>query len=347
MKTWNGYQKGVNLGGWFSQCEYSKEHFDSFITEKDFEVIAGWGADHVRLPIDYNLVEQERADGSINYLEEGFDYISRAYEWARQNNLNIIIDLHKTAGYSFDAGEKQEGFFESETLQERFYCLWEELAKRFGNQGSSLAFELLNEVTDKEYMETWKKISLTCIDRIRKIAPDVDILLGGYWNNSVEAVADLPTPPDSHIIYNFHCYEPLIFTHQGAYWAEGMPVDYRMAFDQTIEEYFRLTREIQPNWVAPIQTAETLDGPMDSRFFEALFAQAIATAGQRDVALYCGEYGVINRATPEDTLKWYQAIHPVFEKYGIGRAAWSYREMDFGLSDDHLKHTIAKLVPYL
>ena len=126
-----------------------------------------------------------------------------------------------------------------------------------------------------------------------------------------------------------------------------MPADYRMTFDHTIQDYFRLTKELQPNWIAPIRAAETLDGPMDSRFFEALFAQAIATARQRDVALYCGEYGVINRATPEDTLKWYQAVHPVFEKYGIGRAAWCYRSMEFGLSDEHTAGIVDKLVPYL
>jgi hypothetical protein len=26
----------------------------------------------------------------------------------------------------------------------------------------------------------------------------------------------------------------------------------------------------------------------------------------------------------------------VFEKYGIGRAAWTYKEMDFGLSDERM-----------
>lgn len=347
MKVWKGYQKGINLGGWFSQCEYSKEHFDAFITEKDFKVIADWGADHVRLPIDYNLIEQEQEDGSISYLEEGFAYIAQAVNWAQKYGLNLLIDLHKTAGYSFDAGEKQEGFFESEALQERFYRLWEELARRFGNEGPFLSFELLNEVTDKAYMETWKRVCLTCIRRIRAIAPSVDILIGGYWNNSVEAVPDLPCPPDEHIIYNFHCYEPLVFTHQGAYWADGMPSDYRMHYDQTIAEYFRLTRKLQPDWIAPIQSAEVLEGSMDSRFFKTLFQSAIATAKERNVALYCGEYGVIDRAAPEDTLKWYQAIHPVFEQYGIGRAAWSYRGMDFGLCDSHLAGTIDQLVKYL
>lgn len=37
MKTWKGYQKGVNLGGWFSQCDYSEDRFNNFITEDDLK----------------------------------------------------------------------------------------------------------------------------------------------------------------------------------------------------------------------------------------------------------------------------------------------------------------------
>ena len=68
MKTWKGYQKGVNLGGWFSQCDYSEDRFNNFITEDDFKELTSWGLDHLRLPVDYNLVETE--DGQ--YKEEGF-----------------------------------------------------------------------------------------------------------------------------------------------------------------------------------------------------------------------------------------------------------------------------------
>ena len=31
MKIFNGYMHGINLGGWFSQCDYSKERYDHFI----------------------------------------------------------------------------------------------------------------------------------------------------------------------------------------------------------------------------------------------------------------------------------------------------------------------------
>ena len=61
------------------------------------------------------------------------------------------------------------------------------------------------------------------------------------------------------------------------------------------------------------------------------------------MALYCGEYGVIDLADPEDTVKWYQAIHEVFEEYGIGRAAWTYRDMDFGLEGAHYREVLKEI----
>ena len=75
--------------------------------------------------------------------------------------------------------------------------------------------------------------------------------------------------------------------------------------------------------------------------------EAVRVASERDVALYCGEYGVINLATAEDSLKWYKMICSVFDKYGIGRAAWTYKEMDFGLVDEHMKPVIDELLTVL
>ena len=54
MKKFIGYQKGINFGGWFSQCDYSKETYDNFITEDDFKKVSTWNIDHIRLPIELN-----------------------------------------------------------------------------------------------------------------------------------------------------------------------------------------------------------------------------------------------------------------------------------------------------
>ena len=55
-----GFYRGVNLGGWMSQCDYSDERLSGFITEADFARIRSWGFDHVRIPIDYNVIRTAR-----------------------------------------------------------------------------------------------------------------------------------------------------------------------------------------------------------------------------------------------------------------------------------------------
>ena len=312
-----GFSRGVNLGGWMSQCDYSPERLEGFIREEDIARIAGWGLDHVRLPVDYNVLEAE--DGSA-YLEEGFARIRRAQEWCEKYGLNLVIDLHKTAGFSFDDGEQETGFFSSEAYQERFCRLWEQIASRCGGSPEHIAFELLNEVTDPAFMDTWNRVADACVARIRKIAPNHLILIGGYHNNSAHAVPALDPPADDRVIYNFHCYEPLRFTHQGAYWVREMDPAFRLSFD----------------------AAEI---PED--YFDQLFAPALEAARKNGTSLYCGEYGVIDRADPEDTVRWFRMIHDAFERHGIARCVWSYREMDFGLTDPRLDGVRANLIRLL
>ena len=313
----NGFTRGVNLGGWMSQCDYSPDRLNGFITKKDIETIASWGLDHVRLPVDYNVLENREG---TEYLAEGFERINRAAAWCAEAGLNLVIDLHKTAGFSFDDGEREDGFFSNEAFQERFYRLWEEIARRCAGSPKQIAFELLNEVTDPGFMDTWNRVADQCVARIRGIAPEHLILIGGYHNNSAHAVPALNPPADGRVIYNFHCYSPLHFTHQGAPWVRDMDPAFRESFEEAA---------------------------IPADFFEKEFAPALEAAKRNGTELYCGEYGVIDRAQPEDTVKWFRMIHDTFEKHGISRCAWSYKQMDFGLSDARLDGVRDELIRLL
>ena len=302
MKKNLGINRGVNLGGWLSQCDYSADRLNNFIKEEDFAVIASWGLDHVRIPVDFNVLEDEKG----GYDAPGWERIDWALDLCEKHGLKTVFDLHKTAGFSFDPGHHESGFFESEKYQERFYRLWEEIARRYGTLHDRLVFELLNEVTDASYIDTWNRVVAECIRRIRVIAPDSYILVGSYHNNSAPAVKDLAAPADAKVLYNFHCYDPIEYTHQGAYWVDFLDRNARVPFDAS-----GVTEE----------------------FFEKHFAPALETAAKYGMGLYCGEYGVIDIVSPEDAVKWFKVINKVFEKYGIARAVWSYREMDFGIAD--------------
>ena len=89
MREFKGYYRGVNLGGWLSQCgrNYNKEHYDTFIREKDFEIIRSWGLDHVRVPVDAEVIQEE--NGALK--EDGLAYLDSCMEWCQKYGLKQFI----------------------------------------------------------------------------------------------------------------------------------------------------------------------------------------------------------------------------------------------------------------
>lgn len=342
MRTFEGYRKGINLGGWISQSSLEKAHMDTFITEKDIEKIAGMGMDHVRLPIDFEVIEDEKGQEK----PEGYQYIDNCISWCKKNRLHMILDLHKTAGYVFDDAENCVDFFHSKELQERFQNLWRRLSKRYGKEADMLAFEILNEVVDSAMKDIWNDLAEDTIRIIREHAKDTWILIGGTRNNSIVSIPELRKPYDDKIVFNFHCYEPLIFTHQAAYWVPGMEPDYCLDYPMTTGEYLEETRKHIAESFAELLAS--MDSDLNgSAFFMEYFKEAVAIAEKYDVPLYCGEYGVIDRADPKATLRWFKDINKAFEEYGIARAAWNYKEKDFGLTDEHYAEVFEEVIQYL
>ena len=299
-----GFYKGINLGGWLSQCDYSAERLDGFIGEEDFRRIAGWGLDHVRLPVDYEVVQRD--DGSM--IEEGLKRIDRALGWAEKYGLHTVLDLHKTRGFSFSPRATEKGCFENGTYQRFFYAAWECFAKRYAPLGGGIMFDLLNEITLREYLEPWKAISREARDRIRARAPEALILLGSYNWNSAGTVPELPAPYDARVAYTFHFYDPHDFTHQGAHWEAGQ-------------------RDISKRFTYAESGAS-------QESMEAIVAPAVRKAAEEKAGLYCGEYGVIDVVPPAEAVKWFRDVHAVFEKHGVSRSLWNYKGKDFGFLDE-------------
>ena len=347
MRKFEGFQKGVNLGGWISQFDScDKAHFDSFITGEDIRNIASLGFDHVRVPVDYILLEEE--DGTPK--EDGFRYLELCREWCAEYGLHMLIDLHECYGYSFDPlkkGMDRERFFYDSDLQERFLNLWRKIAERFAPYPEQVAFEPLNEVVLQEVADAWNRIASTWIHMMRTIAPDSWLVVGGVCYSSVTSVPLLDIPLDEKIVYNFHCYEPIVFTHQGAYWVENMPKDFRIGYPEKMKTYQDIDRRfgLSENLSAGVFQIDIPQIGPD--FFEAIFAPAVQKAKEDHVPLYCGEYGVIDLADNRCALRWLKDIHTVMNRYEIGRALWNYKEKDFGFVGENFSQIRQQFIDVL
>lgn len=326
--VFEGFQNGVDLGGWISQFDaFDEVHFDTFITESDIRNIKNMGFDHVRVPVDYIVLQDDEG----NLKEKGFQHLEDCRRWCENYGLNMIIDLHECYGYSFDPLKDMDRkkFFFDKDLQERFLSLWRVIAERFRDYPDQVAFEPLNEVVLMEVKDAWNDLASRYIRMMREAAPDSYLIIGGVCYNNVNTVKLLDVPVDNKVVYNFHCYDPMIFSHQGAYWIDGMPHDFRIGYPKTLGDY----KSAADSTDADLNSYPDLpqDKVIGEWFFDMIFEPAIRKAEEDGVTLYCGEYGVIDLAAAEERERWIKDITAAFKKHGIGHALWNYKEKDFGL----------------
>lgn len=322
------YYRGINLGGWLSQCPKDKAHYDSFITEEDIKVIKASGFDHVRIPFDYDLLEQDHAPYA--YGAEGLGYIKQALQWCIKHGLNMVLDLHKAPGYSFDTPEENQ-LFGNDVLQDRMVKLWVFLAKELRDYRECLVFELLNEIVEPD-SSRWNKLANLTIAAIRQIDEERYIIVGGNHYNAVSQLKNLELPEDKRLIYNFHFYEPFFVTHQKAGWSTRMvqynrnleyPGQY-IALEAFLEEY--------PEQYDAVQ--HLLKEEINLEAMKSYFMPAITFLKEKQVPLYCGEFGVIALASMATRENWHKDIMDLLGTHHIGGAVWSYKGMDFEIFKD-------------
>ncbi len=322
-------QIGVNLGGWLSQYPaYDHRHFKTFIRAGDIERIADWGMDHVRLPVDYPVLEDDDRPGF--YQESGFDYIESCLEWCGSNELRLILDLHKAPGYAFDALD-ESSLFGSRPLQERFLGLWEEIARRFaGRMDDRLAFELLNEIVLPD-SEPWNALVREAAARIRAFDPQRLIVIGGNHYNAADELKNLALLDDPNVLYTFHFYSPIVVTHQKAPWIPAL-VEYDRDVEYPgeapgLESFLRL----HPEHFALLGKDAGIY--FDQNHLSAMLQPAVDFSQRTGQPVYCGEFGVYERAAMSTRLNWTRDFVALLNEYHIGRAIWTYKALDFGLVD--------------
>lgn len=330
MKT-NSFLRGVNLGGWLSQCENRRghAHYGTFITKADIKRIAGWGMDHVRLPIDVS--EFAKPDDTLN--EEVMPYIDRALDWCFSCGLNVQLDMHKAPGHDLANGDCNPLYFD-DALQARFFTLWQRIARRYLHCGNELRFELLNEPTTRNSYAV-SRLMHRAIQSVRQVDSQRVIVACGSRYDHVDHLSKVLVDDDPNVLYTFHFYEPEMFTNQGWAQAHGLPhpgyegkLHYPGELDG-LAEHVRTHPESADTW------GRYLGRKNDLANLQDYFAQAADFMQWTGKRLYLGEFGITCYADESDRCKWVGDVIRLAEAHGIGWCYWNYKEMDYGLVDIH------------
>lgn len=352
MRKIDGLLRGMGIGGWLTNYKrfnvLSKErrmiltigdmeHFDSYITESDVAYIASLGMDHIRLGFD-QLVLEERP---FFYRQGIVEILHQFVDWCHKYHLRAVLNLHKAVGNYCDALD-EKGLMQSPGLQERFIALWLKLEDEFAAD-ADVAFELLNEVVNAT-AEEWNSLAERTIHALREKNPDRLIIVGGIeWNNP-KGLEKLQVFDDDRVIYTYHCYEPLEFTHQqGVLNADTLFYNRKMPYPCEDVERYREYRRLLYGEEKPYEALERMDIAYLRQYMQPAFD---FISRNPDKILWCGEFGTIRHANTVWRENWMRDMIRVLQEYDIPYCVWNYLSTPndgnrFSLVDDDSRHILS------
>ena len=311
---------GINLSEWFAQVYdpkgYTKEHFETWTTAQDIALIKAMNFDHVRLSVNPQPMFRWNQADSIpaDYLA----YLYAAVKMILDQGLAVIIDLHP------DSDFKQK-LVADDSFIEQFEDFWRSLARHYSSTNPDLVFfEILNEPEFRDRYR-WEGVQSRLAAAIREGAPAHTIIVAGAnWSSDSELLFIEPLR-DLNIIYNFHFYDPHIFTHQGATWTTNFQHYLSDLPYPSTPENVRVAANLIPDAVNRIQAIRYGFDHWNRARIDTEFDE-VADWGKRwSVALTCNEFGVYRRtANAQSRAAWLSDVRSSLEQHGIGWTMWDY-----------------------
>lgn len=280
------FLRGVNLGGWLMMEGYilhgrniseksvkaemirrygkkETDNFtnafrDNFIKEKDFRNIASLGFNCIRLPFNHKLIENQDKKFSIN--KSGIKLLKKAVSWCKKYNIYCILDMHAAPGsQNQDWHSDSDGemfLWKDKKRQERYFRLWEVLARVFKNDETVAGYDILNEpVIKTNGRKILRPFYKEAVKRIRAVDNKHIIFLeGNIWSQRPE---DIGEPFGANLCYSVHFYPPLDFTfnfHRGLKYPGRINREYWNI--NKVERILKTYRDYSKKWNVPVFVGE-------------------------------------------------------------------------------------------
>lgn len=232
--------KGCNIGNWFSMEMWMLHLYDNkirdqytfenvltsrfgyqekerlmdvfranWITDKDFEIIKSFGMNCVRLPVYYQLIEDD--NNHMHIKPNAFKWLDYALDAAEKQGIYTIICLHGAAGGQSKMGhcgrEDFNQFWHNESYKKRTFWLWQQIAERYKDRACVAGYDLLNEPWDIDISEQLKAFD-SIYEAIRTVDNKHIIFIQGH-----DSIKEMGNPADrnwGNVVYSLHRY-PGIF----------------------------------------------------------------------------------------------------------------------------------------
>ena len=288
----------------FNLLEKFNADYPKPFVESDFEWMADWGFNFVRLPMSYRCWTAK--DDWLKLQEPALKEVDQAVEMGRRHGVHTNLNLHRAPGYCVNPPAEPLDLFKDAAALDACAAHWGHLAKRYqGIPNAHVSFDLLNEPKDMPEA-TYARIVKRLVEAIRAEDPQRLIIADGLkWGTQ-----PVPSLAALGIAQSTRGYSPMQVSHYQASWVGGadkyaVPTWPLKIGDQPVWDKARLRRENIEPW------------------------QKLAAQG---VGVHVGEWGAFNRTPHAVVLAWMRDQLALWQDAGWGWSLWNLRGA-FGVLD--------------
>jgi endoglucanase len=327
--------RGINLSSWFaSSSDLSAAHIARHVTPADLKLIHDLGFTYVRVGFD----PTQFTDGGLNSPQ------SKAALARLDQAVHDILAAHLSVSLCLFPNDDYKKTLAVQVGVDRYLYLWRALAQHYaGADPDHVFFELINEPELNDPYR-WDGIQAAAVNVIRGVDAAHTIIATGSFYSGLPEMLKVQPVRDANVIYNFHFYEPMPFTHQGANWGSFEWNYYKdIPYPATPEQLRGALANVPDESARYILYLYGAAGWNRAAMLGRLqFARAWADSNH--VPIICDEFGAYRTTVPGDSRSRYiQDLRTSLEQLHIGWAMWDYNG-DFGLVT---RTTDGRIVPDL
>jgi hypothetical protein len=312
--------KGVCFGNlvWSNPTSPPRSHH----AEADLAWLAGLGVNAIRFYLDDLLFEDPAAPGV--YKPAAWAWLDQNFAWARAHGIYLVLNLHVPPG-GFQSNGGGGALWRERENRDRLVALWRAIAERYRDEPALAGYDLLNEPVTATSAAEWEHLARRTAAAIRERDPRhalfverTNAVIGSGpspdWNENRNGEMNFFLLDDTNVVYEFHFYKPMAFTHQGADW---IPV----------------LRGVHTRYPGPFKDWDGVTKIGDRAYVEHELAPFLAFGERHQVPLFLGEFGVIRGGYEDDRggAAWVADVVDVALAHGVSLTYHAFHEPAFGL----------------
>ena len=275
--------------------------------EQDFEWMAKWGFDFVRLPMSYKCwmktddwyrrAKPNRPD------ETTTKEVDAAVAFGKRYGLHVNLNLHRIQGYCVNPPAEPVSLWTDEKALAAAVWQWRFLAERYkGIPNTQLSFDLVNEpagVDEPDYV----RVVTALVNGIREADPSRLIIADGRQYGT------LPVPglKGLRLGQSTRGYNPMQVSHYQATWVQGVKEWPQPGWPMTVGGQTWDKAKLQRDYIEPWKKLEA-----------------------EGIGIHVGEWGCYKHTPHAVALRWMEDCLSLWKEAGWGWSLWNFRG-DFGI----------------